>query len=85
MSKHDLSAHQVQALQLLRADRRRDLYEGAGRANEGCGMFWITYSADESYAPWTAREVEELAAAGLLVQRWPGCFTIPESRTEGLS
>ncbi len=68
-------------LDMLRADSRRDLYEGAGPGGKGSGQYWVTYSAGEQYVPLTWPEVKALAARGLIVERWQGCYTTPANLT----
>ena len=75
-----MSPHQLQAMHLLDADTRRDLYESAARdGKSGNGNFWITHAADEKYAPWTSRDVDELLRQGLIVEKWQGCYTTPRN------
>ncbi len=74
--------HAQQAvLRLLRADPTRDLYEGAAANNskQGSGYYWVTRSADETYEPLTAAEVGEMTRAGLLAEKWSGCYRLAQS------
>lgn len=73
-----LSAHQRQILRMLEARRDRELYEGAaaGDRNAGSGEFWVTYSADERYAPLPRSQVLDMKALGLIVEKWPGSYVL---------
>lgn len=75
-----LSPHEQQAIALLGADSRRDLYEGAAAdGRSGSGNFWITHTATERYSPFENHEVANLVRHGLIVEKWPGCYTTPEN------
>lgn len=68
-------------LELMRARSDRELYEGAGPDGKtGSGMFFVTYSAGERYAPLTAAQVAELERGGRIRQKWPGCYMLAEPK-----
>lgn len=67
-----LNDRQRSALELLRSNPERDLYEGAGGGgNRGSGEYWITYSADKAYLPLHWEDVRDLLEQGLLCDKWP--------------
>lgn len=62
-------------LRLLKADLRRDLYEGAAamHGKTGSGRFWVTHTADEEYEPLTRNDISELLKAGAIRRKWEDC------------
>jgi hypothetical protein len=72
----NINQRQQRIVDLMRADPRRDLYEGAAPAGSGSGEFWVTYSAEESYEPLNWDEVRDLEARGITRELWPGCYCL---------
>lgn len=66
-----LNELQRRAIELLRSNPDRDLYEGGAGGNRGSGEYWITYSAGLAYQPLNWQEVQELIDQGLLCDKWP--------------
>lgn len=79
-----LNHRQVRALELMRADRKRDLYQ-ACTWTEHC----ITYTAGEKYEYLTKADVADLEARGLIERKWKdrldlGCWILtPNALLEG--
>lgn len=61
-----LNARQRKALDLLKADSRRDIYQTCHFFDYG-----ITYTGDEKYDLLSREDVDGLLATGLLVPKWP--------------
>ena len=69
-------------LALMREDRERDLYEGAGEdGKSGCGLYWLTHSATATYEPLMQDQVDDLERRGAIVAKWPGCYRLAEERS----
>lgn len=69
----NLNRQQSRAIELLRQDFRRDLYEGAeGRLkdNKGSGLYYVTYCPDGNGTELTRSDVEELLAERLIKPKW---------------
>lgn len=77
-----LNPAQIRVLELLleypeKVSNERDLYEGAGAGkNKGSGFYWLSWTATDPYQPLSADEVRELHEQGLIVEKWPGCYTV---------
>ncbi len=84
MKHADLTEKQRKVLDLLASRPDRDLYEGSAPPNGkfGSGQFWLTYSADEVYSPLGWGDVRQLEDAGLIVERWPGCYMLAGAKRE---
>lgn len=68
-----MSPAQQRVLDLLKADRKRDLYEGADASGKkGCGLWWVTYSAGVEYRPLTTSEVRQLERSERIELTYPG-------------
>jgi hypothetical protein len=79
----ELNFRQRKALELLNARRDRDIYEGGGPdGRRGSGRFWVTYSGGERYEPLTWSDVRNMQAAGLIMERYPGCYVLPGAPPE---
>jgi hypothetical protein len=67
-----MNERQQIALQMLREDPKRDLYEGAARTNTklGSGNFYITYSPGSNLVL-TRGDVDDLVSAGLIKLKYP--------------
>jgi hypothetical protein len=83
-----MNNRQAAVIRLLKIDLRRDLYEGSNGGKHGNGEFWVTYSADEQYAPLTHEDIAELLKARVIRRKWPdcdGCFilTMPNVELSG--
>lgn len=67
-----MNAAQSKALDLLRADSKRDLYETAAPENskKGSGQFMVTYSNGESPVL-TERDMQDLWAHSLIRPKYP--------------
>jgi len=67
---------QEQAIQMLREDSRRDIYEGGTPdGKSGSGEFFVTYSNGQG--PRLSRaEVAELVNARLIMKKWPGFYAL---------
>lgn len=74
-----MNGRQNAALRLLNDDLRRDLYEGSDGGRDGCGRYWITYSAGIQYEPLTRGDIDGLLNTGMIRRRWKdydGCFIL---------
>lgn len=67
-----MTPSQQKALQMLRDDRRRDLYEAADRRNTkiGCGLYYVTYSGGDS-PELTKADIDALIFQGHIKQKYP--------------
>lgn len=69
-----LSPRQSAIVRLMRDDPRRDLYEGGDKTGKrGCGLYWVTYSADAKYDPLTTDEVLDLLNRRVIELRYQDC------------
>ena len=79
MSAPTLNRLQKLALDALRAEPHRDIYEGGDSAGKGTCRFYITYGGGVELS---LREVQEMLSAGLLTERYPGknvrCYRLSE-------
>ena len=68
-----MNERQKHVMELLRADPRRDLYEGAHPNNTkvGSGEYYVTYRGNHSPPTLTAAEVSDLLRRGLICHKWP--------------
>ncbi len=67
---------QSQALQMLREDSRRDIYEaGSPDGKTGSGEFFVTYSNGQG-PTLSKTEVAELVNARLIRQKYPGFYAL---------
>ncbi len=64
------------ALDMMTADRRMELYEGAGpNSKTGSGLFYLTYSNGKGPTlDWS--DIKNLLADGLIKEKYPGCFVL---------
>lgn len=67
-----MNERQQRAIQMLRENPKRDLYEGADRLNtkKGSGNFYVTYSPN-SHLVLNRGDIDDLIAAGLIKLKWP--------------
>jgi len=65
------TAAQREALRLLAELPKRDIYEGATPAGQGCGKYWVTYGDGEEGPVLSTAEVEQLLRDGVIVAKWP--------------
>lgn len=79
-----MNSRQARVMELLLAPKKsigykqRDVYEGASPGNQknGSGEYWVTHSAGQEYQHLNQQDVDELLAAGLIRQKWPGCYEL---------
>jgi hypothetical protein len=69
-------ANRQRALDMMQADPRHELYEGATvGGNLGSGLFYLTYS--EGKGPVLDRpDIDNLLSDGLIVEKYPGCYVL---------
>lgn len=73
---NDLNRRQARVLGLLKSRPGRDIYEGGDDQGLGTGLYYVTYSAGETYEPLSRAEVRDLEQRGLIVERWSDCFKL---------
>ena len=67
-----MNDRQKAVVAMLRADRRRDLYEGGTPdGKRGTGQYYVTYSAGVKYTPLRNVEVDWLLRSGVIERKWP--------------
>lgn len=83
-----MNERQARALELMRAPLKqtgfneRQIYEGAGKNPDGgSGLYWLTHTSGETYQPLNKQDVRGLVDAGLITERWPGCYRLATQAT----
>lgn len=84
-----MNERQERALELMRAPpkstgyQRRDLYELGNPDGSGSGRYGLSYTAARKYEALTQQDVDGLLAAGLIKQKWPGCYELAGEASNG--